>query len=155
MDLNSGSSIWVFLTLLLANIRLLLPFLLMAVVWYFIWKRKSSKEEPLNGDEALEQEHDENQSLNRLSVVLSWMLRITLVPSFIFAVLSIVPNVMMGYAGFLLIGLCWGLPISVIFVIRHSEGIRKSGKVRKAITIQAIALFFAFMPAIMLFWLFR
>jgi ABC-type methionine transport system permease subunit len=51
---------------------------------------------------------------------------------------------------FLGLGIFWGLPVSVILIIRYTGKIRKNGKTRLSIIIQAITLPVASIPIIIM-----
>jgi hypothetical protein len=144
------------------NVSILLAVLLLSLFAAYVYVKIRQKHKNISfaDEKALTQEASGNQASNRLSLLLNWMLRIALVPLFLFALVSIIPTVMMSDSGantfvyammLLSFGICWGLPISVIFIIWLSEKYRKNGKVLLSIIIQVITLFVASIPFILLF----
>jgi len=104
---------------------------------------------PVQETEKIKENTDSGKRGRIISIVLSVLLALTLIPSFIFAIFSLIPTIMMSDSGLNLMvwllmllsfTICWGIPIGTFFVIILAWRFRVKGKIKPSIIVQSVTL---------------
>ncbi|GEM_PF-6500180 len=143
----------------LAILSLLGSYSLLALVIYLYIKEDRKLPVSL-AEEATPIQEDTAPSGTLISLIMNWILKIALIPLILFAIISIIPTIMMSDSGpqaflfltiYLVLGACLSLPVSVFLISMIAERFRKNHKVGLSIVIQLFALWwllclFYFLP---------
>lgn len=131
--------------------------LIALVIYLYI---KEDRKLPVSlAEEATPIQEETNRADQLTSLILNWILKIALIPLILFAIMSIIPTIMMSDSGpqpflfltiYLVLGACLSLPVSVFLISMIAERFRKNHKVGLSIVIQLFALLVAVMPFLFL-----